>query len=113
MLGYVNYSKVLTILILSDILIFRNMQLQTTAIVRDRFQLTIPDLIRVGVNWVTPGSVVTVAQVKADEIVIKPHIANKRIDWDKLWKNIRLARSHQGAYQGSLSDFIVSDRESH
>ena len=89
------------------------MQLQATAIVRDRFQLTIPDLVRVGVDWVTPGSVVTVAQVKADEIVIKPHTAVKKTNWDKLWKSIHLARSHKGAYQGSLSDFINSDRESH
>jgi len=89
------------------------MQLQTTAIVRDRFQLTIPDLVRAGADWVTPGSVVTVVQVKVDEIVIKPHTSVKKTDWDKLWKNIHLARSHKGVYKDSLSDFIISDRESH
>lgn len=87
------------------------MQLQTTAIVRDRFQLTIPDLVRVGADWVTPGSVVTVAQVKTDEIVIRPHTVSKKINWNKLWKNIELARSHKGMYLGSLSEFIVADRK--
>ena len=87
--------------------------LQTTAIVRDRFQLTIPDSVRVGADWVTPGSVVTVTQISADEIVIKPHVVNKKTNWDRLWRNIELARSHKGSYQGSLSDFIISDRESH
>lgn len=99
--------------IFSDILIFRNMQLQTTSIVRDRGQLTIPDLIRSRVDWVNTGSVVTVSQVKADEIVIKPHAVRKKTNWDKLWRDIQLVRSFKGSYQGGLSDFIISDRESH
>lgn len=89
------------------------MHLQTTTIVRSRGQLTVPRLIRNKVNWVTPGSVVTVAQVKADEIVIKPHSGSKnKADWNKLWRSIDLARSHKGTYSGSLSEFIAADRES-
>ena len=88
------------------------MQLQISTIVRNRGQLTIPGSIRHRVSWITPGSVVTVAQVGSDEIVIKPHVAGKnKVDWNKLWRNIELARSHKGTYSGSLSKFIMTDRE--
>ncbi len=88
------------------------MQVQTTAIVRGRGQLTIPDSIRDRANWVSPGSVVTVAQLRADEIVIRPHLASQnKVDWNKIWRNIELARSHKGVYSGSLSEFIAADRE--
>lgn len=97
----------------SDILKIRNMQLQSTAIIRDRGQLTIPDLIRGRNDWVSPGSVVTVLQTGANEIVIKPHAEGKKVNWDKLWKNIELTRSYEGSYSGSLSEFIALDRESH
>jgi len=100
--------------VFSDNLNFRYMQLQTTAIVRNRFQLTIPDLVRVGVDWVTPGSVVTVAQVKPDEIVIRPHLIQKKTTVSDLWRRIRLVRSFKGKGKPiSLSEFIVKDRETH
>lgn len=90
------------------------MQLQTKSIIRDRGQLTIPDFIRGRIDWVSPGSVVTISQLKDDEIIIRPHVSNKNeFDWNKLWRNIELARSHRGTYKGSLSEFIVSDRDSH
>lgn len=86
--------------------------LQTIAIVRGRGQLTIPDGIRGKIDWVGPGSVVTVSRVKTDEIVIRPYGANTGgTDWNKLWKNIELSRSHKGTYSGSLSEFIAMDRE--
>ena len=89
------------------------MQLQTTTIVRNRGQLTIPESIRDRLEWTAPGSVVTVAQVGVDKIIIKPHAADKkRVDWNKLWRNIELARSHKGTYAGSLSRFIAADRDS-
>lgn len=87
-------------------------QIQTTSIVRQRGQLTIPGSIRKGANWITPGSVVTVAQVKTDEIIIKPHSTSQgKVYWNKLWRNIDLSRSHKGKYQGRLSKFIAEDRE--
>lgn len=97
----------------SDSLNFRSMQLQATAIVRDRFQLTIPGLVRGGADWVSPGSVVTIVQQKPGEIVIRPHVANKKTNWERLWRSIDLARSHKGRYKGSLSEFVAKDRESH
>ncbi len=89
------------------------MQTQTKAIVRDRFQLTIPDAIRVRTNWLGPGSVVTVSWVSADEIVIKPYMDTGKTDWNKVWRNVKLARSHTGTHKGSLAEFIASDRENH
>jgi len=87
-------------------------QIQTKSIVRQRGQLTIPDSIRGTTSWVTPGSVVIITRVKADEIVIKPHKEETGvINWNKLWRNIELSRSHKGKYSGSLSEFIVRDRE--
>lgn len=106
-------EKCLTNNNISDILNFRMItQAQATAIVRQRGQLTIPDFIREAVDWIFPGSVVSVSQTKNDEIVIKPHTSYvKTIAWDKLWKNIELARSYQGKYKGSLSRFVIEDRE--
>ncbi len=90
------------------------MNLQTTAIIRDRGQLTIPELMRGKSRWIGPGSVVTLVQVKADEIVIKPYNPAKEVDWDALWKRIKRVRSFKGRGESiSLSEFIVKDRESH
>ena len=89
-------------------------QLSTTAIIRQRGQLTIPDFIREITSWVAPGSVVSISRNKADEIVIKPHTKfENKVDWDKLWRDIQIARSFKGKYKGSLSEFIVKDRQNH
>jgi len=100
--------------IFSDILIFRNMQSQTTTIIRNRGQLTIPGTIRARSSWATPGSVVTIAQVKADEIVIRPHTSQTKSLTDDLWRRIRRVRSFKGKGTPlSLSEFIAKDRENH
>lgn len=89
-------------------------QFQTTAIIRQRGQLTIPDFIRAVTSWVAPGSVVSVSRNKADEIVIKPHAVSKRdINWDKLWRDLERVSSYEGKYKGSLSEFIIKDRQNH
>ncbi len=85
--------------------------LQTTSIIRQRGQLTIPDSIRAVISWITPGSVVTVAKIKADAIVIRPHATAAETNWNKLWRDIGLSRSHKGNYKGSLSRFITQERE--
>ena len=89
-------------------------QLSTTAIIRQRGQLTIPDSIRGKVKWANPGSVVTVSQVNPDEIVIKPQSTQKKVVADDLWRRIRLVRSFKGKGKPvRLSEFVVKDRESH
>jgi len=89
-----------------------NYQSQIVSVIRQRGQLTIPDSIRENVDWISAGSVVTVAQMKPDTIVIHPYKQAKVTDWDDLWKKIELARSFKGKYKGSLSKFIQQDRES-
>ena len=90
------------------------MQLQTTAIVRDRGQLTIPGSMRGKADWVAPGSVVTLVQTRPDEIIVKPHAYAKKIDWEVLWSRIKKVRSFKGKGGSmSLSEFIEKDRQSH
>ncbi|MBI4129763.1 hypothetical protein HY468_00435 [Candidatus Roizmanbacteria bacterium] len=91
-----------------------NTQFQTTSIIRQRGQLTIPDSIRGKTHWVRPGSVVTVTNTKPDEIVITPHSGSGRIiDWAKLLKDMRRIRAFKGKGKGNLSQFIAKDRKSH
>ena len=84
------------------------MRLQTTSIIRNRGQLTIPETIRKAVSWANPLSAVSISIVHPDEIVIRP---KKEVDWDKLWKQIRRVRAFKGKGRGSLSAFIAKDRE--
>ena len=87
-------------------------QLQATTIVRQRGQLTIPEPIRRLRKWITPQSAVTISSPKPDEIVIHPATLNpKEYDWDRIWKNIELARSFKGKNKTSLSKFIAKDRQ--
>lgn len=85
--------------------------MKAVSIVRGRGQLTIPDSIRRVVPWVTPMSAITISVMQPDEIVITPH--QKEIDWDKIWKGIRKARSIHGKGKMSTLEFIQQDRLSH
>lgn len=88
-------------------------QIQTAGIIRQRGQLTIPDDIRETHEWASPGSVVTVATSKPDEIVIRPYSPQREVDWDTVWKAIKRARSIKGKGPGNLSAFIAKDRQTH
>ena len=85
--------------------------IQGTAVIRDRGQLTIPDSIRKMVNWVAPLSAVTISMIKPDEIVIKPHV--QHVSWDQIWENIRESRAISGKGKISASEFLQTDRSSH
>ena len=84
--------------------------MNTVSIIRDRGQLTIPDSIRSVATWATASSVVSISIERPDEIVIRPH-QPQRIDWNKLWEQIRKVRTFKGKGEGNLSTFIVKDRE--
>ncbi len=84
--------------------------IQQTAIIRDRGQLTIPDKIRDALDWTKPNSVVSIKTTSKKEIVIKPH--EKETDWDEIFKNIKKLRSYRGI-KGSMSEFIAEDRYRH
>lgn len=85
---------------------------QTTAIVRDRGQLTIPELIRATQPWITPTSVVTIYSEAEDKIIIRPHHLKRVLNWDNIWHHITLSRSFIGK-RGNLSGFIAQDRQEH
>lgn len=83
----------------------------TVSVIRGRGQLTIPDAIRAQREWATPNSVVTITSEHPDEITIRPH--KKQYDWDKIWEAVRKARAIKGKGRGSLSEFIIKDRQRH
>jgi len=86
--------------------------ISATAIIRDRGQLTIPEKMREALNWSSTNSVVTLCTTDKGELLIKPFVGNKEVDWDALWEKIHKVRSYKGKH-GNLSKFISSDRESH
>jgi len=54
------------------------MQIHTTAIIRDRGQLTIPLKIRRQLNWLTPNCVVTLTVTKDKKILVSPYVATAK-----------------------------------
>ena len=87
------------------------MNIQTTAIIRDRGQLTLPDKIRTLAQWAQPSSVVNISSSE-NEIIIRPFEGIKKVDWDEIWRGLRKVRSFKGK-KGSASRFIIKDRERH
>lgn len=85
---------------------------QTNVIIRQRGQLTLPDAIREKINWLTPGSVITI-DTEANKVVLSPYSTRKTVDWDKLWKQMKRVRAFRGKGRGNLSEFIAKDRETH
>lgn len=88
------------------------MQRQTTLIIRDRWQITIPDEIRKFLDWAKPRAVVSISVSASKELIIKPYTQGRKLDWKKIRDGIELARSIKGK-QGNLSKFIIEDRERH
>lgn len=86
----------------------------STAIIRQRGQLTIPDELRQKLDWLTEGSVVSVSTDLTNTVKITPYTKHeeKKIDWKKLRIQIERVRSFKGK-RGNLSQFIIEDRESH
>ena len=87
---------------------------QTTAIIRDRGQLTIPDNVRKIFNWMSPNSVVYIKAEDSNELVITPYEKKSEdlINWGEVWKRIKRSQSFEGK-RGNLSAFIIKDRYSH
>ena len=85
--------------------------MRAVSIIRERGQLTIPDTIRKAVSWVSPLSAVSIAVTEPDEIVIRPH--QVKINWEKIWENIRKSRSISNKGTMSASEFLNQDRKSH
>ena len=84
---------------------------QSISTIRQRGQLTIPNRVREKYKWVSPGSPVTIDTSDPGKIVIEPYSESKRVDWEKLWRDIKRIRSYKGEAGGNLSAFIAKDRE--
>jgi bifunctional DNA-binding transcriptional regulator/antitoxin component of YhaV-PrlF toxin-antitoxin module len=84
--------------------------MKTVAIIRDRGQLTIPDIIRESARWTSTSSVVSIVYEKPGEIVITPHQATNESYWDKLFDSIKKSRNIKGKGGISASVFITNDR---
>ena len=90
------------------------MQIQTTAIIRDRGQLTIPDKIRKNLKWPSNNTVVSITADINKKIVIEPYEENKKkVDWNQIWKNIRKIRSYKTKNSRPASELIAEDRYNH
>lgn len=85
--------------------------MQTTSIIRERGQLTIPDSIRKTVNWAGPLSAVFISVIKPDEIIIRPH--TQSLGLNQVWEKIRKSRAIAGKGSFSASEFLQKDRQSH
>lgn len=92
-----------------------NISLQTTAVIRQRGQLTIPDKIREALTWIRENTVAVIETTTNDAFIVKPYNLEK-LDTSERWKRaheaIQLARSFKGR-RGNLSKFVVGDRKSH
>lgn len=90
------------------------MQIQTTAIIRDRGQLTIPEKIRKTLKWPTSNSIVLIKVTADDDILIRSYEKDiRKVDWDDIWKNIRKLRSFKIKNNLPASVLIAEDRNSH
>jgi len=81
------------------------------AVVRDRWQVTIPPQVRGA--CMEPGSAL-VWEAEEDRLVVTPYTGKKKPDWNKIWAGIKKCRSYKStAKQMPLSEFIIQDREKH
>jgi len=83
---------------------------QTTAIIRDKYQLTIPDQIRKYLTWIGTQKVVKIVLLDQEKFLVEPYF-EKVTDWQEIWRGLKKAKT-QGR-QISLSEFVIKDREKH
>lgn len=79
--------------------------------IRQRGQLTIPEVIRKAVSWLRNFSVVSISLEHPRQIVIEPY-EEKAVDWEKLLRKMRKVQKFagEGEQKESLSEFIAHDR---
>ncbi len=89
--------------------------MNTTAVIRQRGQITIPDQIRDFLKWLSPNSVVSITVANNEEVVIRPLLraVTQKPDWKKIWEGLELVNTFKSGKNGSLSDFVIKDRENH
>jgi bifunctional DNA-binding transcriptional regulator/antitoxin component of YhaV-PrlF toxin-antitoxin module len=87
------------------------MSISTQSIVRDRGQITLPQIVRRQLSWLEINSPIQIYATN-QEIIIKPYLSQSTTSWQKIWDSLALAQSFIGK-RGNLSQFIVSDRDNH
>lgn len=82
-----------------------------SGIIRQRGQLTIPEVIRKAVSWLRSFSVVSISLEHPRQVVIEPY-EEKEVDWEKLRKQMKKIQAFtgKGEQKESLSEFIARDR---
>lgn len=82
----------------------------TISVIRDRYQLTIPEAIRRELLWTNPRMVVKVILVDKEKILLEPY-QTKAINWQEIFKN--LGKISKLGRKISLAEFVIADRETH
>jgi len=77
-----------------------------TAVIRDRFQLTVPQSIRENLPWLVPGTAVHLF-LSNNQLTVRPY-REETIDWKKIWKTLALVAGK--GKKVSLSKFVIDDR---
>lgn len=90
-------------------------QVRTTSIIRQRGQLTIPEVIRRYAQWLVTNGVVMITFMSPNEIRIVPYNGNgsdgkNGRDWKTVKKQMERIRSFPGR-NISLSKFLIRDRQ--
>lgn len=86
--------------------------MQTTAIIRQRKQLTIPEEISRSIAWAGENNVVRITTEGNKRIIIEAYTENAPIDWKKLRAQLSRVANYKGKH-GNLSQFIAEDRYRH
>lgn len=80
------------------------------AIVRQRYQLTIPASLRKLLDWLEPQQVVKISAVDKEKVLVEPY-RRKTTNWKNIYKNLDQIKEWAG--KTSLSEFVIKDRGTH
>lgn len=79
-----------------------------TVVIRDKYQMTIPDKIREELSWVRPNTAIEVTW-SDDKIILQPQRGT--VNWKIIGRAVKAARTEKT--KTSLADWIIRDRETH
>ncbi|MEK7565684.1 MAG: AbrB/MazE/SpoVT family DNA-binding domain-containing protein [Patescibacteria group bacterium] len=87
------------------------MNYQTTAVIRQRGQLTIPEEVRKIFGWLGKDKVVTI-QTSINAVVVKPYSQTNfgSTQWKRAHELVQISHSFVGG-KGNISSQISQDRE--
>jgi bifunctional DNA-binding transcriptional regulator/antitoxin component of YhaV-PrlF toxin-antitoxin module len=80
---------------------------EAVIIVRDRYQITIPDLIRHNLSWLAPGKAIRL-KLNKTQLLLESY-EKKTVNWTEILNQIKAIRKSMG--NESLTAFVIKDRE--